>query len=156
MPLANRLRKETQGSGNCPLRMRSDVISARLAAAMARRGLHYGWVVVASTLSHHAGDGGGRVSSGRIAAAAAARVRLVNGGDILCTGSAAAVVRAHGSLCGGIHRCYGVRNVTFSSLCLIGSGLILSLGMTHLWQMVVLWGVIVGLGTGLTDRKSVV
>jgi MFS family permease len=45
---------------------------------------------------------------------------------------------------------YGVRRVTLCALCLIGSGLAVSLAMTRLWQLILLWGVVVGLGTGLT------
>jgi MFS family permease len=45
---------------------------------------------------------------------------------------------------------YGVRTVTLSALCLIGCGLALSLRMTHLWQLILLWGAVVGVGTGLT------
>jgi MFS family permease len=45
---------------------------------------------------------------------------------------------------------YGVRSVTLSALCLITCGLALSLAMTRIWQLILLWGVIVGFGTGLT------
>ena len=45
---------------------------------------------------------------------------------------------------------YGVRRVTLCALCLIGLGLALSLAMTRLWQLILLWGVLVGIGTGLT------
>jgi MFS family permease len=44
----------------------------------------------------------------------------------------------------------GLRRVTMAALGLIFTGLFFSLGMTQVWQMVVLWGVVVGLGTGLT------
>jgi MFS family permease len=44
---------------------------------------------------------------------------------------------------------FGVRKVALAALLLIASGLLLSLGMTQVWQLVLLWGVVVGLGTGL-------
>jgi sugar phosphate permease len=126
------------------------VISNRLAAAMARRGLHYGWVVAATTfltmlvtaaavsspgvlllpLQHEFGW-----STAAISSALALRLLLFG----LMGPFAAAFINR-----------YGVRRVTLSALCLIGLGLALSLAMTHIWQLLLLWGVIVGVGTGLT------
>jgi len=45
---------------------------------------------------------------------------------------------------------FGVRTTAISSLALISSGLALSLAMTQVWQLILLWGVVVGFGTGLT------
>jgi MFS family permease len=45
---------------------------------------------------------------------------------------------------------YGVRKVTLCALTLIGAGFALSLGMNRVWQLVLLWGAVVGVGTGLT------
>ena len=45
---------------------------------------------------------------------------------------------------------YGVRRMALSSLTLVGGGLLLSLAMREVWQLVLLWGVVVGFGTGLT------
>ena len=44
---------------------------------------------------------------------------------------------------------YGLRRVTLPALALMAAGLLLSLGMTRLWQLHLLWGVMVGTGTGL-------
>ena len=45
---------------------------------------------------------------------------------------------------------YGMRNVVVGALTTIISGLVLSLFMTEVWQLIVLWGFVVGLGTGMT------
>ena len=45
---------------------------------------------------------------------------------------------------------YGPRRIVLSALALIASGLLASLAMTQLWQLILLWGVVVGIGTGLT------
>ena len=45
---------------------------------------------------------------------------------------------------------YGLRNVTLSALLVVASGLVASLFMTQVWQLVLLWGVVIGLGTGMT------
>jgi MFS family permease len=45
---------------------------------------------------------------------------------------------------------FGVRRVVLVALALISLGFLGSLGMTSLWQLMLLWGVVVGVGTGLT------
>src|SRR5260221_10848060 len=45
---------------------------------------------------------------------------------------------------------FGMWRITLSALLLIAAGLLLSLAMAHVWQLVLLWGVVIGLGTGLT------
>jgi len=45
---------------------------------------------------------------------------------------------------------FGMRRIALSALLLIAGGLLLSLAMTRVWQLVLLWGVVIGLGTGLT------
>ena len=35
-------------------------------------------------------------------------------------------------------------------MALIAGGLLASLAMTQLWQLIFLWGIVVGIGTGLT------
>lgn len=125
-------------------------ISARLAAFLARRGLHYGWVVVATTfltmLVTAAAVGAPGVlllplqrefgwSTAAISSALATRLVLFG----LMGPFAAAFINR-----------FGMRNVTMCALALIGSGFALSLAMKHLWQLLLLWGLVVGVGTGLT------
>src|ERR1700693_348198 len=45
---------------------------------------------------------------------------------------------------------YGLRNVTLSALLIVVSALVASLAMTKVWQLMLLWGVVVGIGTGMT------
>jgi sugar phosphate permease len=45
---------------------------------------------------------------------------------------------------------YGLRRIVCSALVLIAIGLALVTRMTALWQLVVLWGIVLGLGSGLT------
>ncbi len=125
-------------------------ISARLAAFLARRGLHYGWVVVATTfltmLVTAAAVGAPGVlllplqrefgwSTAAISSALAMRLVLFG----LMGPFAAAFINR-----------FGMRNVTMCALALIGTGFALSLAMKHLWQLLLLWGLVVGVGTGLT------
>ena len=126
------------------------MISARLAAALGRRGVHYGWVVVATTFLTML------VTAGAVGAPGVLLLPLQRefGWSTAAISSALALRLLLFGLMGPfaaafINR-YGVRKVTLSALCLIALGLALSLGMTEIWQLVLLWGVIVGLGTGLT------
>jgi MFS family permease len=45
---------------------------------------------------------------------------------------------------------YGMRRIVCSALALIATGLVLATRMTALWQLVVLWGIVLGVGSGLT------
>ena len=45
---------------------------------------------------------------------------------------------------------FGVRRVIVCALALIAIGFLASLAMTQVWQLIVLWGIVVGIGTGLT------
>ena len=45
---------------------------------------------------------------------------------------------------------FGVRRVIVCAVVLISGGLLSSLMMKQVWQLVLLWGVVVGVGTGLT------
>src|SRR5205814_10727977 len=45
---------------------------------------------------------------------------------------------------------YGLRNMTLLAQLIVASGLIASLFMTKIWHLMLLWGVVIGLGTGMT------
>ena len=45
---------------------------------------------------------------------------------------------------------YGLRRIVCSALMLVAAGLLLVTRMTALWQLVMLWGVVLGVGSGLT------
>jgi MFS family permease len=124
--------------------------STAIAAALARRNIHYGWVVVAVTfltllvtaaamgtpgvmivpLEHEFGWEDSQISS-----ALALRILLFG---------------LFGPFAAAFMNRFGVRRVIVCALTLIAGGMLASLGMTRLWQLVLLWGVVVGVGTGLT------
>jgi MFS family permease len=45
---------------------------------------------------------------------------------------------------------YGLRNVTLSALLIVACALVASLAMTKVWHLMLLWGVVIGIGTGMT------
>lgn len=126
------------------------MISNWLSAALARRNIHYGWAMVAVTFL------AALISAGTVGApgvfivplqkefgwsaaeiSSALSIRLILFG--LMAPFAAALLNR-----------YGLRNVTLVAQLIVASGLLASLFMTQVWQLVLLWGVVVGIGTGMT------
>ena len=121
-----------------------------IADSLARRGIHYGWIVVGVTfltmLVAACAVGAPGVLIGPLQSefgwdiadiSAAFAVRLALFG---LAGPFAAVLLNH----------FGVRRVATAALALIGIGVICSFAMTSLWQLFLFWGLVVGIGTGLT------
>src|ERR1700757_2543308 len=126
------------------------MISNWLSAALARRNIHYGWVMVGVTflaalisagsvgapgvfivpLQHEFGWSNAEISS-------ALSIRFILFG--LMAPFAAALLNR-----------YGLRNVTLAAQLVVVTGLIGSLFMTKVWQLWLLWGVVIGIGTGMT------
>ena len=126
------------------------MMSSGLAAALARRNIHYGWVVVAVTfltmLVTAAAMGAPGVlivplerefgwDNSQISAALALRLLLFG---------------LFGPFAAAFMNRFGLRRVMICAAMLIVVGLVASLAMTHVWQLILLWGVVVGVGTGLT------
>ena len=126
------------------------MISNWLSAALARRNIHYGWAMVAVTFL------AALISAGTVGApgvfivplqkefgwsaaevSSALSIRLILFG--LMAPFAAALLNR-----------YGLRNVTLAAQLVVTSGLLASLFMTQVWQLVLLWGFVVGIGTGMT------
>src|SRR6476620_8708544 len=126
------------------------MISNWLSAALARKNIHYGWAMVAVTflaalisagtvgapgvfivpLQHEFGWSTAEISS-------ALSIRFVLFG--LMAPFAAALLNR-----------YGLRNVTLAAQLIVVSALLASLAMTKVWQLMLLWGVVIGVGTGMT------
>jgi MFS family permease len=126
------------------------MLSSAFAAALKGRQIYYGWVVVAVTfltmlvtaaamgapgvmivpLQHEFGWDNVQISS-----ALALRILLFG----LFAPFAAALMNR-----------FGLRQIMVAALALIAASLLISLAMTHLWQLILLWGILLGVGTGLT------
>src|SRR5712664_1838983 len=126
------------------------MISNWLAAELSRRNIHYGWVMVGVTfftalitagtmgapgvfivpLQHEFGWSTAEISS-------ALSIRFILFG--LMAPFAAALLNR-----------YGLRNMTLLAQLIVVSALIGSLAMTKVWQLMLLWGVVIGIGTGMT------
>ncbi|MCM2439635.1 MFS transporter [Agrobacterium vitis] len=126
------------------------MISNALASMLARRNIHYGWIVVAATFLTML------VTAGAMGAPGVLIKPLQDefGWETSQISSALAVRLVLFGLMGPFSAAFmnyfGVRKVIVFAMILISSGFIGSLFMTKIWQLLVLWGVVVGLGTGLT------
>src|SRR3984885_9505071 len=124
--------------------------SSSLAAALGRRNIHCGWVVVGVTFltllitAAAMGTPGVLIvpleqefgwSDAQISSALALRIMLFG---------------LFGPFAAAFMNRFGVRRVIMVAMVLISAGLLASLAMTQIWQLVLLWGVVVGVGTGLT------
>jgi len=124
--------------------------STALAATLARRNIHYGWVIVAVTfftlLCGAAAMGTPGVlivpleqefgwSDAQISSALALRLMLFG---------------LFGPFAAAFMNRYGVRAVMVTAVILVSAGYLASLAMHQVWQLVLLWGIVVGVGTGLT------
>ena len=126
------------------------MLSAPLASALARRGIHYGWVMVALTFLVALSSSGAmgvqgalllplqrefEWDTGTISGALALRLLLFG---LMAPFGAALLQR------------YGLVRMVVLAMTLVVVGCLLSLWMTATWELWLYWGVITGLGTGMT------
>ncbi len=124
-------------------------LSNALAGAMAARNLYYGWIVAGATFLVMLATAGAMGAPGvilqplekefgwstaQISVALAVRLALYG----LIAPFAAAFINR-----------FGVRPVVVSAVAMIVAGIVASMAMTEVWELVALWGVIVGIGTGM-------
>jgi MFS family permease len=123
--------------------------STVIAAALARRRIHYGWVVAGTTFLTML------VAAGAVGAPGVLLLPLQRDfGWETSEISGAMAIRLllfglMGPFAAALINRFGVRRMVLASLSTVGGGLALSLAMTELWQLILLWGVVVGIGTGM-------
>lgn len=126
------------------------MISTWLSSVLSRRHIHYGWVMVAVTFLT------ALVSAGAVGAPGVFIVPLQQEfGWTTAEISSALSIRfilfgLMAPFAAALMNRYGLRNVTIAGQVIIALSLIGSVAMTQVWQLVLLWGVAVGIGTGLT------
>ncbi|QCO06031.1 MFS transporter [Azospirillum argentinense] len=126
------------------------MLSSPVAAALARRNVHYGWAVVGVTFLTML------VSAGAVGAPGVLLLPLQREfGWSTADISVALAIRLllfglMGPFAAALINRYGVKRMVLSSLTLVSGGLLLSLAMREVWQLILLWGFVIGFGTGLT------
>jgi sugar phosphate permease len=126
------------------------MLSSALAATLKRHNIHYGWVIVGVTFLTTI------VTAAAMSTPGVLIVPLEKefGWDTEQISSALALrlmlFGLFGPFAAAFMNRFGVRAVMVAAVILISTGLLLSLLMTQVWQLIALWGVVVGVGTGLT------
>jgi MFS family permease len=126
------------------------MISNWLSGTLARRNIHYGWVMVGVTFFT------ALINAGAVGAPGVFIVPLQNEfGWSTAEISSALSIRfilfgLMAPFAAALLNRYGLRNVTLSALLIVVTALVASLAMTQVWQLVLLWGVVIGIGTGMT------
>ena len=124
-------------------------ISNRLAVWLAARDVHYGWVVAGSTFLVMLATAGAMGAPGVIIEPlekefgwSAADVSVAFAVRLALFGLVAPFAAAF------LNR-YGLRRVVAAAILMITAAILASLTMSRLWQLVALWGVTIGFGTGM-------
>ena len=126
------------------------MISNWLSSALARHNIHYGWVMVGVTFLT------ALVTAGAVGAPGVFIVPLQREfGWSTAEISSALSIRfilfgLMAPFAAALMNRYGLRNVALSALVIVTSALLASLAMTKVWHLVLLWGVVIGIGTGMT------
>ncbi|SCX21624.1 Regulatory protein UhpC [Agrobacterium sp. DSM 25558] len=126
------------------------MISTGVAGRMAARKLHYGWVVAATTFLTMLATAGAMGSAGVMIQP----LHQEFGWDIADISTAMAVRLVLFGLLGPFAAAFmnhfGIRQVVSTALGMIVFGIVASFFMTEVWQLLLLWGVVIGVGTGMT------
>ncbi|MDQ0509913.1 MFS transporter [Ancylobacter amanitiformis] len=126
------------------------VPTGTLPAFFARRGIHYGWVVAAVTFLTMLVTAGAVGAPGVLIGPLEREFGWATA-DI-SSGFAIRLVLfgLMGPFAAAFMNRFGLRPVATVALALIGLGVFGSFFMTRIWHLMLLWGVVVGFGTGLT------
>lgn len=126
------------------------MLSTTLAARLKKRNIHYGWVVATTTFLTMLATAGAMGSAGVMLGP----LRTEFGWDTAEISSAVAIRLVLFGLLGPFAAAFmnhfGIRQVVGVALGFIALGIGGSWFMTELWQLMLLWGVVVGTGTGMT------
>jgi len=126
------------------------MMSSRLAAALARRRVHYGWIIAGVTFLTMLVTAGAVGAPGVLILPLQKEFGWQNAEISSALGVRFLLFGLMAPFAAALINRFGMRRIALSALLLIAGGLLLSLAMTRVWQLVLLWGVVIGLGTGLT------
>jgi sugar phosphate permease len=126
------------------------MISNRLAAYLAMRRVHYGWAVLGATFLVMLATAGAMGASGVIIAPLEAEFGWSNADISSALAFRLALYGLTGPFAAALINRIGARAVVGVAVTLIAIGVAGTASMRHLWQLELFWGVIVGLGSGMT------
>ncbi len=126
------------------------MFASSLSAILAKRGIHYGWVVAAVTFIMLLTTAGAMGLPGALILPLNAEFGW---GTAAISSALALRIMLYGLMgpfAAALMNRYGLRNVAITSALLISLALACASLMREFWQMMVLWGIVVGIATGLT------
>src|SRR5262245_36865165 len=116
----------------------------------ARQGIHYGWVVASVTFLTMLVTAGAVGAPGVLIGPLQAEFGWSTSDISSAFGVRLLLFGLMGPFAAAFMNRFGVRRVAAAALTLIAAGVLGSFAMTQVWQLFLLWGVVVGFGTGLT------
>lgn len=128
----------------------AQISSTRLVRFLAARGIHYGWVVAATTFLTMLATAGAMGSAGVMIEPLQKEFGWSTADISFAFAVRLVLFGLMGPFAAAFMNQFGIRRVVGVALGLIAVGLIGSCFMTEIWQLVLLWGVVVGFGTGMT------
>jgi len=126
------------------------MLSTPLAAYLNARGVHYGWIVVGTTFLMMLATAGAMGASGVILTPLQHEFGWSNADISVALAVRLMLFGLMGPFAAAFINRFGVRPVVIVAVTLIVVGILGTIMMTAAWQLVLFWGIIVGLGTGMT------
>ncbi|MFB2553814.1 MFS transporter [Ensifer soli] len=126
------------------------MLSLPLSSWLKARGIHYGWAVLATTFLTMLATAGAMGSAGVLIEPLRAEFGWTTSEISTAMAIRLALFGLFGPFAAAFMNHFGIRAVVMTALAMIAGGIVLSLAMTELWQLVLLWGVVIGIGTGMT------
>ncbi|MCB1502129.1 MAG: MFS transporter [Bauldia sp.] len=125
-------------------------MSSRMVDFFAARGIHYGWIVAGTTFLIMLATAGAMGAAGVLIVPLEQEFGWSNAAISTAFAIRILLFGLLGPFAAAFMNRFGIRAVTVTALTLIAAGVGGSLAVTEHWQLVLLWGVVVGIGTGLT------
>ncbi|TDH64219.1 MFS transporter [Dankookia rubra] len=126
------------------------MLAGLIAPLLARRGIHYGWVMVGLTFLVALASAG---ALGILGALLLPVQREFGWDTASISGALALRLLLFGLMApfaAALLQRYGLRRTVVAALCLVVLGCLLSMAMTAPWQLWLCWGVMTGVGSGMT------
>src|SRR6201996_5720350 len=121
-----------------------------LSESLSRRNIHYGRIIVGATLLTTVVTAAAMSTPGVLIVPLEKEFGWSNAQISSALAIRLMLFGLFGPFAAAFMNRYGVRAVMVSAVVIISAGFIASLAMTQVWQLVLLWGIVVGVGTGLT------
>jgi sugar phosphate permease len=126
------------------------MLAGTIAALLAHRGVYYGWVVVAVTFVTLLTTAGAMGLPGALILSLNKEFGWATSAISTALALRLALFGLMGPFSAALIERFGVRNIILSAVMLITAGLLGAVFMTKIWHLLMLWGLVVGVGTGLT------